>query len=273
MGNITKDGILHKLTKEEFELLPYIDSRMYLTSATSRFSGWISPFDPNYLDWPRRVKIQQKLCDSLREALKNSIEEFQKRKQIKIIYLGAALGSISSYFSLAVLKKYGLLEKTKVFLYDLLPEPLGLTKQGLFEFSQEASRSSGLLKVFSPKEYKAVLASCEIVAGNITTLPEDFSDFDIAIAPYIHHHLNVFDKRLACQEMQRIIRPGGIALIGDLTFEYQSFSSWLEYHAVEGLPYALESFISKEKHLEFFKNPKIMDSYQGDIFYNFSLIL
>ena len=59
MGNITKDGILHKLTKEEFELLPYIDGRMYLASATARFSGWISPFDPKYLDWPRRVKIQQ----------------------------------------------------------------------------------------------------------------------------------------------------------------------------------------------------------------------
>lgn len=273
MGNITKDGILHKLTKEEFDLLPYIDGRMYLSSATARFSGWVSPFDPNYLDWERRVRIQQKLNESLKIALESELSEFQNREQIKIIYLGAALGSISSYFSLAVLKEYGLLNKSKVFLYDLLPEPLGLTKQGLFEFSEEAARSTGLLEIFSPAEYKSILADCEIITGNITNLPEDFMNFDIAVAPYIHHHLNVFDKRLACQEMQRILRRGGISLIGDLTFDYDSFSSWLAYHSAEDLSYALESFVSLEEHWEFFKNPKIMDAYQGDIFYNFSLIL
>jgi len=273
MGNITKDGILHKLTKEEFELLPYIDGRMYLTSATARFSGWGNPFDPGYLDWARRIEIQKKLSKSLQVALEREMKEFQEREQIKVIYLGAALGSISSYFSLAVLKKYGLLNKAKIFLYDLLPEPLALTKQGLFEFSEEAARSTGLLEIFSPTEYKSVLADCEIVAGNITSLPEEFTDFDIAVAPYIHHHLNVFDKRRACQEMQRILRRGGIALIGDLTFDYDSFSSWLAYHSTEDLSYALESFVSLEEHWGFFKNPKIMDSYQGDIFYNFSLTL
>lgn len=273
MKNITKDGILHKLTREEFELLPYIDGRMYLNTATERFSSWVSPFDPNYLDWPRRVRVQEKLCESLRAALKSSIQDFQNREHIKIIYLGAALGSISSYFSLAVLKDYGLLEKTKVYLYDLLPEPLGFTKQGLFEFCQEAAQSTGLSGIFSPEEYKNVLKNCELFSGNITNLPESFADFDIAVAPYIHHHLNIFDKRLACQEMQRILRRGGIALIGDLTFDYESFSEWLEYHVTEGLPYAIESFISMKNHLEFFKSPKIMDSHQGDIFYNFSLIL
>ncbi len=273
MGNITKDGILHTLTKEEFKLLPYIDGRMYLTSATTRFSGWISPFDPNYLDWARRVKIQKNLSKSLKVALESEMREFQKREQIKIIYLGAALGSISSYFSLAVLKEYGLLNKSKVFLYDLLPEPLGLTKQGLFEFSQEAAQSTGLLEVFSPKEYKAALANCEIVTGNITNLPEDFADFDIAVAPYIHHHLNIFDKRLACQEMQRILRQGGIALIGDLTFDYDSFLTWLAYHITEDLPYALESFIPLQEHMNFFKSPKFMNRFQGDIFYNFSVVL
>lgn len=273
MGNITKDGILHKLTKEEFDVLPYMDGRMYLSSATARFSGWVSPFDPNYLDWPRRIKIQQTLCDSLRIALESSIEEFEKKKQIKIIYLGAALGSISSYFSLAVLKEYGLIDKTKVFLYDLLPEPLSLTKQGLFDFSEDAARSTGLLEVFSPAEYKSVLADCEIVAGNITNLPEDFTDFDIAVAPYIHHHLNVFDKRRACQEMQRILRSSGIALIGDLIFDYESFSAWLKYHSTENLSYALESFVSLNDHVQFFKNPKVMNTFQGDIFYNFSIML
>lgn len=273
MGNITKDGILHKLTKEEFELLPYIDGRMYLTSATARFSDWVSPFDPDYLDWSRRIRVQEKLSESLKIALESEIQEFQNKKQIKIIYLGAALGSISSYFSLAVLKEYGLLEKTKIYLYDLLPEPLGLTKQGEFEFSQEAACSTGISEIFSPKEYKNILKDCEIFAGNITNLPEDFADFDIAVAPYIHHHLNIFDKRLACREMQRILRVGGITLIGDLTFSYEEFTKWLEYHAVEDLPYALESFISMKDHWGFFKNSKLIDSHQGDIFYCFSLVL
>lgn len=273
MINITKKGISHRLTENEFNLLPYLDSRMFLETAAARFTGWVSPFDRSYLDWPRRIKIQEYMCVSLEKALIQTLPSFSRKKEIKIIYLGAALGSISSYFSLNVLKKFSLLDKTKIYLYDLLPEPLVLTKQGNFEFTKEAAEDCRIAETFSPEEYKKIISKSELISGNIVDLPYTLENFDIAIAPYIHHHLNIFDKEKACQQMQKILCPSGIALIGDLTFDYKSFSKWLVYHEVEKIPYALESFISLENHIQFFKSPQVIDSYKGDIFYNFSLIL
>lgn len=271
MANISEKGIQYGLTKNEFELLPYLDGRLFVESAAARFSGWVSPFDRNYLDWPRRISIQEKMCECLETAIKNSLQNLERLPSIKIIYLGAALGSICSYFTLNVLRRYGLLDKTKIYLYDLLPEPLMLTKLGMFEFTKEAAEDCKIGDSFSPEAYKEVLASCEVISGNIVQLPENLSDFDIAVAPYIHHHLNIFDKKKACQEMQRILKRDGIALIGDLTFTYEKFFDWLQYHKVESIPYALESFVSIEKHIEFFKSPKVIHANQGDIFYNFSL--
>ncbi len=143
----------------------------------------------------------------------------------------------------------------------------------VFEFTEEAAHDCKISKNFSPTAYKNILKNSTLISGNIVTLPEDLNDFDIVIAPYIHHHLNIYDKRKACQEMQRISSPGGIILIGDLTFDYPQFKDWLLYHKIEDLPYALECFISLEDHINFFKNPKVVNQLKGDIFYNFSLIL
>ncbi|MBS0186229.1 MAG: class I SAM-dependent methyltransferase [Proteobacteria bacterium] len=273
MSNISSQGISYKLTETEFKLLPYLDSRLFLETAMARFNGWVSPFDRNYLDWPRRIEIQEKMCQSLRLALSQNLSSLKKKNSLKVIYLGAALGSITSYFTLNVLKNFDLLEKTEVYLYDLLVEPLMLTKQGFFEFTEEAAQDCKISNTFSPLEYKNTLKNATLISGNIINLPEDLKDFDIVIAPYIHHHLNIYDKRKACQEMQRITAPGGIILIGDLTFNYQGFKDWLLYHKVEDLPYALECFIPIEDHIGFFKKPKIIDQFKGDIFYNFSLII
>lgn len=273
MQNINSHGIKHQLTENEFNLLPFLDSRLFVESAQKRFTGWQSPFDKNYLDWKRRILIQHKMCTSLKLALEKNLSSFQEKSDIKILYLGAALGSISSYFSLNVLKQFGFLNKTSIYLYDLLPEPLALTKHGSFEFTEEAAKDCGIGDQFTPAEYKSALSNCEIICGNIVDLPDGMKDFDIVIAPYIHHHLNIYDKEKACQEMQRVLRPGGIAVIGDLFFDYKGFSKWLSYHKVETISYALESFISAETHIKFFKNPEIVNVEKGDIFYNFSLIL
>lgn len=272
MTTISPQGIHHTLTKNEFELLPYIDSRLFLESATARFSGWRSPFDINYLDWERRVYIQHKLSYVFRVALQKQIKIYTDLPELKIIFLGCALGSIASYFVLSVLKEHGLLFKTKIYLYDLLPEPLALTKSGEFEFSEEAAESCGLFHLLTPKDYKALLQEAEILCGNVTELPYTLNEFTVAVAPFIHHHLNLFDKQKACQQMDKILMSGGIALIGDLTFSYEEFSKWLAYHKSEEIPYALESFISLEKHIQFFKRKQIASSHREDIFYTFSLI-
>jgi len=269
---ITSEGIVHHtLTRDEFDLLGYLDGRLYLESAMARFTSWHSSFDPDHPDWSFRVVAQNALAECLYHALQADVEGWKKRDEILVLFMGASLGSIATYFHLRWFKALGLLPKLRISIMDLLDEPLQMTTRGEFDFPQRACRECGFADEVGVAEYKDILSRIETCAGNINGLPLPDRSFDISIAPFVHHHLNIYDKKIACAEMARVSRPGGIISVGDLWFNRESFNVWLGKHVVEQQPYAVESFVTAAEHIGFFRNADVLSRRSEESFYAFCL--
>jgi SAM-dependent methyltransferase len=261
-SRITREGIVHHtLSPDEFAMLRYMDARLYAESATGRFTSWHSSFAPDHPDWQFRVEAQSALAACTRDALRANRALWDQQPEIRVVFLGASLGSIATYFHLRWLKALGLAGKLKVTILDLLEEPLAMTKRGEFEFAEE----------FGAAEYKRMLALSGTCVGNITAVPLADDSVDVAVAPFVHHHLNIYDKPVACRELARIVRPGGIISVGDLHFDCASFNVWLSKHVGEKQPYALESFVSATEHRAFFGEAPVLAEQAGNSYYGFSL--
>ncbi len=267
---ITEGGITdHQLTREEFALLGLIDSRHYLGSAGERFTEWDHSFATDHPDWHRRVEVQGALAHLFGEVVSQQPPP-PADQRFKLIFLGASLGSIATYFHLAELARLGRLEDFELHILDYLWEPLVQTQQGNFKVSSQAEEDMGVKGVMSAAEYKTRLAKSQIHQGNIAEMPLEGASFDFVVAPYVQHHLNLLDKTRACLEMLRITRPGGVCLLGDLTFDYERFSRWLAEHESEQVPYALESFVPIDQHIALFEGTEEIGRREGSFYYAFA---
>jgi SAM-dependent methyltransferase len=265
---IGADGISgHKITREEFDLLGFIDSRYFVHSATSRFKEWKSSFDSSHPDWLQRAEVQDRLASLCGDALKRSGSENTPRR-LRILFTGAALGSVATYFHTARLHEAGVLDRVDIDICDLLEEPLDRTKTGDFEFTEETARLAGLAHLMSPESYKRLLRTAHTWQANAVDLSSaKDGTYDVVVAPYLHHHLNFADKALACSELNRVTKPGGFCAVGDLTFKYEAFCTWLQKHSSEDVPYALECFIPREAHEAMFSGCKRVASFDGEFYY------
>ncbi len=269
-NRITPEGIETEfLTENEFKLLPYLDSKIYIESAFARFTGWHSSYDNMHPDWKDRVRVQRQLSNCFVEACK--LKKFSKKddKETKVLFLGASLGSIATLFFYSEWKEMFGSRGLEIHIVDLIEEPLVRTKSGDFELPNAALKDCDLNGNVTEEDYKNILKECHIHESNVISLPKDLSDFDIVIAPYIHHHLNIYDKKKACEEIYRVTKQGGIILIGDLYFEYNDFNLWLKRHKAEDFPYAIESFINKEMHRQYLGNTDLITELQNDFSYAF----
>jgi SAM-dependent methyltransferase len=253
----------HRLTPEEFDLLGYLDARLFLSSSVERFEDWDVSFATDHPDWKKRIALQRDLAELFGEVI---AQEPPRDEPREMIFLGASRGSIATYFHLAVLARLGRLDEFNLHIGDYLWEPLEQTRNGNFAISEQAERDMGM-NGFSGADYKRELASCELAQANIVELPFEDESFDVVIEPFVQHHLNYLDKQRACREMVRVTKPGGLCLIGDLTFDHASFSSWLAEHRSEDVPYALESFIPLERHAELLPDVTILDQRPASFYY------
>ncbi len=266
---ISADGIVgHKLTREEFDLLGYIDGRYFAHSATNRFKEWKSSFDSSHPDWVLRAEVQDRLACLCRTVLMER-ELDNDRRRLRILFTGAALGSIATYFHSARLHEIGAVDRIDISICDLLEEPLDRTRTGDFEFTEETAKLAGLAHLMSPASYKTVLCAAHTWRANAVDLSAaDDGTYDVVVAPYLHHHMNYADKALACSELSRVTKPGGLCAIGDLTFEYEAFCAWLRKHSSEDVPYALECFIARGAHEALVHGCEPVASYDGGFYYS-----
>ena len=275
---ITSQGIKGPLTEAEFKLLGYIAHELYIQTATRRFEGWDNSFNTSHPDWGARVRVQRDLADGLDHILESDPNYFRDLNEISAIYIAGSLGSIATLFGLDVLEKQNLAGKTRISLLDILYEPLIRTQRGEFQIPPEAISSAGIERMGPCGEmYKEHLRDSRLITSDMIELPRDIGDFNLVVSPYAHHHLNLFGKVRAAKEMERITRPGGYILVGDLTFKHQQFNDWLAKHegetvsSGEEIPYALESFIPLEEHISYFPNSISVYTFRGPFHYVFAL--
>lgn len=269
---ITAKGIAgHTLSRAEFDLLGMVDRRYFAESSEARFGEWSSAFVTSHSDWKTRVEVYSELATATVTGLATVGGPVPGRRT-RILVTGSALGSIATYFHAALLAEQGWLDHCDFELTDLLEEPLHLTKAGSFDFPADAAKSSGVSHLLSPQEYRKVLSSCEVWAADAVDLsaaPD--GAYDVVVAPYTHHHLNLLDKARASAELHRVTRPGGLVVIGDLTFGYEQFLDWLAHHRDEGVPYALECFVSRREHQALVPDSTEVSAHEGDYFYAFAV--
>ena len=173
------------------------------------------------------------------------------------------------------LHRSGLSDKVELTLLDICSEPLERTKYLNFYLQ----RIYGGATFDIPLEtLRKILQNARIVEGNCLETQEPDGKYTISLAPFTHHHLNVYDKEIACNELERITAKNGGIIVGDLTFSYDGFVEWLNKHQTERnsqgqrVPYAVESFVLLEKHQGFFRDSSALFKQQYPEHYVFAML-
>lgn len=245
------------ISRDEFELLEYLDRRLYEETSRGRFSSLDTNLNPNHPDFNLRLEANAHLRDAVDFYLRYNRRYLQEQDKIKVIELGASLGAISSLYVLDGLHKVGLIDRVELTLLDICGEPLERTKQLDFDLQGIYEKADFIIPV---ETLRKILQSARIVEGNALETQEQDNEYTISLAPFTHHHLNIYDKEIACKELERITAENGGIIVGDLTFTYNDFVKWLRKHQTERnsqgqrVPYAVESFVPIDKHQDFFSD-------------------
>lgn len=250
------------IRKEEFEVLPYLDRRLYEETARGRFSSLDTHLGSNHPDFNLRLEVNAHLRDAVDFYITQNREHLGSQDKIRVLELGASLGAISSLYILDGLYKAGLADKVELTLLDICREPLERTKRLDFNLEGLYKRADFSIPI---ECLRKILQTARIIDENNseTKLPDNY--YTISLAAFTHHHLNIYDKRIACRELERITAENGLIIVGDLTFSYDEFVEWLRKHQTERnskgerVLYAVESFVSLEQHQDFFrKSPPLI---------------
>ena len=245
------------ISKEEFEALLYLDRRLFEETAKNRFSSLDTHLGSSHPDFDFRLEINAHLREGVDSYVKKNKEYLERQEKIKVVELGASLGAISSLYVLDELHKAGLTNKVELTLLDICSEPLERTKQLDFELQGICEKAGFGIPV---ETLRKILQNARIIEGNALETQEPDNGYTLSLAPFTHHHLNIYDKEIACKELERITAKNGGIVVGDLTFSYDDFVEWLRKHRTEcnsqgqRVPYAVESFVSLDQHKSFFSD-------------------
>lgn len=259
--------------REEFEALPYLDRRLYQETAKIRFSSLDTTLVPGHPDFNLRLEINTHLRDAADYYVKHNKTRFESKDKIKIIELGASLGAISSLYISDGLYRLGY-DNIELTLLDICAEPLEKTKRLDFDLQGIHNEANFAAPI---ELFRKVLRNAVIVKENFLATQFSPATYTLSLAPFTHHHLNIWDKKIACKELERITENLGGIIVGDLTFSYEEFVEWLKRHQTERnsqgerVPYAVESFVCLGKHQSFLRNSSTLFNQQYPEHYVFAM--
>jgi hypothetical protein len=242
------------ISRAEFDTLLYLDRRLYEETARDRFSSLDTHLNVRHPDFDLRLEVNSHLRDAVNSYISQNRDFLERQDKIRVLELGASLGAISSIYLLDSLYKAGLGDKVELTLLDFCREPLEKTRQLDFDFQEIYEKADFDIPA---ETLRKILQSARIVEGNILETRQPDHNYTISLAAFTHHHLNIYDKKKACEELERITVVNGGIIVGDLTFLYEEFVDWLKIHQTERnsqgqrVPYAVESFVSLEQHQDF----------------------
>jgi len=258
----------------EFEVLQYLDRRLYEETARGRFSSFDTHLNPDHPDFSLRLEVNAHLRDAIDSYLEQNSEYLKRQDKIKVVELGASLGAISSLYVLDGLYMAGIANKVELTLLDICGEPLEMTRQLEFDLQEICKKANFSVPI---KTLGKILQDAKTVKGNALETQQPDNSYTISLGAFTHHHLNIYDKEIACRELERITAENGGIIVGDLTFSYDDFIEWLTKHQTERnsqgqrVPYAVESFVSLEQHQDFFRDSSLIFKRQYPQHYVFAM--
>ncbi|MCP4647741.1 MAG: class I SAM-dependent methyltransferase [bacterium] len=207
------------------------------------------------------------LASNLEGHIKKNISELRKQDSIKLLDIGPCGGAVTTLFALRSLYRYGLLDKIEITLLDIVPNVLEATILGEFEIPREMIKEYGLEFIGRDgREYKRLLSKGTIMGvrkwyqnpenepgeftadaleqskrntdvgehkvkyyhGEGETIPPEIRDYDVVLAGYLHHHMNLYGRQLVCKQMEDAAKKGGF--IGVVDFYVKSYPEYMQWY-------------------------------------------
>ncbi len=194
------------------------------------------------------------MVESFKEYIERNLKELRKRKKIKILDAGPAIGAISTLLCLQALEEFELLEKAQVHFIDLSTNVIDCTQQCDFTFPDSIVNPELKSKILKKlRDSKAHIGSAE-------DMPWKAESFHVVIACFLFHHLHDKTKPLVAQEMIRVLKPNGFLGIAEEWFK--SYEKYKALHKNDRISLAYESLISLNKLSKFFLNNLVLSSQQ-----------
>lgn len=256
------------LDEELFQLHAMFDPRVLATGAEARFTESINKdyLGEKYFEDKWVSNGNNALALGLEAYIKSNLEELEAKNEIKLLDIGPCGGAITTLFALRALDKYDLLDKTRIYLLDVVPEVLEVTKQGSFSVPQEMIDEYNL--AFAGKQgekYIALMQSdrVEAVLANGENLPEQIQDIDISVTAYVHHHMNLHARSDLAKQTEKVVRANGF--IGVVDFyrpTFQDYMAWYKPHFKKAgtCPPVECPLIPKEVLASFYQGTSIKES-------------
>ena len=221
------------LEEELFYLHPLFDPRVLEVGAVRRFPQSVNRdyIAEKYFEDKWVSEGNNALALGLEQYVSDNLDELRSKDTIKVLDIGPCGGAITTLFALKALAKYNLLDKTEVYLLDIVPEVLNVTKAGDFNIPQEMIDEYGLhFAGRSGDEYKELMRSDRVYAivGDGEKLPEEVKEMDIAIAGYVHHHMNLHARKQLAEQTEEAVRERGF--VGVVDFYVASFQDYMDWY-------------------------------------------
>lgn len=219
------------------------------------------------------------LGQMLRDHIKKNLQYFKDKKEIVLLDIGSAGGALTTIFALKALDAFDLIHKTKILLVDVAEDALHSTTIGNFFLPKQFVKDYGL-SVFGEngERLKTILSGFKYYCSDLIDLPDEISNVDICISGFTHHHLNIFDKEIACLQMEKVTREGGFIGVVDESLTYEQYLKWLKGHEneinakMQKVPIGQECFIEISEHVSFFKRSSLLQREKREEYYCFSLM-
>ena len=195
-----------------------------------------------------------KMAEGLEKYVQANLQELKKKKKIKILDVGPAIGALSTLLAMQVLHKYDLLENVQVYLVDISANVIDLTQKCDFSFPDgiiDSSLKSKMLKKL--RESKAYIGTAE-------NMPYKEDEFTISLACFLFHHLHDSVKPAVAKEIVYVTKKNGFIGIAEEWFaDYEN--DYAEKHQDDEISLAYESIISYKKLAKLLPNTEVFYKY------------
>jgi SAM-dependent methyltransferase len=183
------------------------------------------------------------VAKGLEKYIKENLKHLQGLKKIKLLDVGPAIGALSTLVALQSLSKFGLMEKTSVYMIDVSENVIDLTQSGNFFFP------TSLVDVKLKSKILQKIKNSHAVVGSASEMPWKDERFDITLACFLFHHLHNEIKAPVANEISRTLAPNGFLGIAEEWFDNYD-RDYAKYHKEDKIPLAYESIVSYKGLLE-----------------------
>jgi len=229
-------------------------SEQYKNSSIIRFGRLKTYIQEKILVDYFAIQGNLKMIEGLELYIEENLEVLKKQQKIKVLDVGPAIGALSTLLVLQSLSKYGLLEKTQVFLNDVSANVIDLTQQGDYTFPESLVATS--LKGQINKK----LREAKSHIGTAESLPWRENEFDISLACFLFHHLHDSIKPTIASEIVRVTKRGGILGVAEEWFkDYEN--EYAEKHQDDEISLAYESILSYKKLSKMLPQTEVIYTY------------